>query len=71
MEDQTGHPGAMITANDSSGLVSGLEEMISNPAAREEFGRRGVAVTDHFGWEHMVSQFESLLREAASDRSTS
>lgn len=71
MQDQTGYPGAMITADDSRGLVSGIEEMMANPTAREEFGRRGAAVTDYFGWDHMVSEYESLLREAASDRPAS
>lgn len=47
------------------GLVEGLSRMINNADHREKLGRAGQSVINEFGWEPMVDQYETTLRNAA------
>lgn len=59
---EPGHSGFLCTPGDAAGLAEALEALLTDPARREAFGRRGLAIArTRFDLEDSVARYRALL----------
>ena len=61
-------PPALLVPNHLKGLVEGLKKMMSDASYREAIGAEGKQVSEHFGWNEMISQYEAELIKLAKSK---
>ena len=55
----------LLVPNSVAGLREGMQRMAEETDFREALGHAGKQVIEHFGWDAMTDQYESLLVDAA------
>lgn len=59
--------GLLVRPRDSDALAAAIIRLLRSPAAREEFGQRGMALARHYSWDNVahrvLSYYERLLYE--------
>jgi glycosyltransferase involved in cell wall biosynthesis len=57
--------GLLVPYKDVEALASALQDLLDNPARREELAQNALKRAENFSWETLIDKTEALLREVA------
>lgn len=63
-----GAEGVLVPPRDSEALAAALHRLLSDPALREEMGRRGAITAQRYSWDRMAQQVLDYYQQVAAGR---